>query len=62
MKHVIEDCKITGDSSKNWKKVIRDDGKHIATLHGIIWKRKREELKEKRRVEQLEREEAEAQG
>ena len=62
LKHIIEECRITGDSSKNWKEVIRDDGRHIATLHGILWKRKREELKEKVRAEQSEREEAEMQG
>ena len=37
-------CRITGDKRKDWKEVVRDDGRHIAILHGIKWKRKREEL------------------
>ena len=26
LKHVIQECKITGDGSKNWKEAVRDDG------------------------------------
>ena len=43
LKHIVEECRISGDNCKDWKEVVRDDGRHIAILHGIKWKRKREE-------------------
>ena len=53
LKDIAEDCKYTGDKNTDWKEVLKDDGKKIAILQGIRWKRKRMEMeKEKDGTEQ----------
>lgn len=42
--HVIEECVDTGESSRNWRVMMRDGKKNISKLNTIIRKRKEREL------------------
>lgn len=42
-KHVIKTCRFTGNEARDWKEVIWGEGKNLAILHEISWKRKRYE-------------------
>lgn len=43
---MIETCRFTGKESRDWKEIIWGEGKNLAILHEMSWKRKRYEAEE----------------
>ena len=49
LKHVLEDCEVTGDKTERWEEMLgRKVRKKLGKLHEIVWKRKRVKGKDPR--------------
>lgn len=45
LKHILMECKITGNGEEDWDKFLKGDVRSIGKLNEIVCKRKRNELK-----------------
>lgn len=46
LEHILEKCKITGETGERWKKVLKGDASGLPALYRVTWLRKKIEREE----------------